>query len=234
MKKLLAYHGKQSIKDDLIVQLEAHYEADEIISGIYWANGKGCAVGCTVHSGNHADYEPMYGIPQILAHLEDAIFESLPKIRQKKWPLKFAKAINVGADLSLVWPKFAVFLLTDKIHGIIQYAKTEDQRKAIQKVSDLYSSNGFITLDQWIQERNTIYSHAPPADAPHIAPSYGAHIARADAAHVARADAAHIAPSYAADAANAAAHYIALHGDIRQKYRIVQSEKLLQLLSECR
>lgn len=48
MENLIAFHGKQSIKDKLLAQLQAHYEADEIIKGIYWENGKGCAVGCTV------------------------------------------------------------------------------------------------------------------------------------------------------------------------------------------
>lgn len=53
MKKqnpLLSFHGKQSIKDKYIKRLKLHYKMDEIVKGKYWENGKGCAVGCTIHS----------------------------------------------------------------------------------------------------------------------------------------------------------------------------------------
>jgi hypothetical protein len=33
MTKLLAFHGKQEIKDQYIARLEEHYKADEIIKG---------------------------------------------------------------------------------------------------------------------------------------------------------------------------------------------------------
>lgn len=48
---LIAFHGKQSIKDEYLARVRAHKAADEIIKGVYWEKGKGCAVGCTVHIG---------------------------------------------------------------------------------------------------------------------------------------------------------------------------------------
>jgi hypothetical protein len=112
---MLAYHNDPKIKANLLAQLAAHRAADEIVRGHgYWTEGRGCAVGCTVHSGNHAEYEPRYGIPQIIAWLEDCIFEGLPIELAKEWPQRFSKAIVPGADLSLVGWKFLHWILTDK------------------------------------------------------------------------------------------------------------------------
>src|SRR5262245_12955032 len=111
---MLAYHNRQTDKDAILVQLRAHYEADEIIKGQYWEGGKGCAVGCTIHSGAHVEYEPRFGIPQALARLEDTIFEGLPNGTAKEWPIRFMSAIRPGADLSHVSWQFLHWLLTDE------------------------------------------------------------------------------------------------------------------------
>lgn len=74
----LAYKNKPSIKKKYVARVKAHRDADEIVKGIYWENGKGCAVGCTIEGRDHSKYETELGIPRILAHLEDTIFEGLP------------------------------------------------------------------------------------------------------------------------------------------------------------
>lgn len=96
---LIAYHNDPSIKTAIISELEAHRAADQIVQGQYWANGKGCAVGCTVKSANHAEYEPRFGIPEMLARLEDVIFEGLPNSDAQNWPVEFMAAIEPGALL---------------------------------------------------------------------------------------------------------------------------------------
>ncbi len=110
---MLAYHNDQAIKAEILAQLQAHYHADQLIKGLYWENGKGCAVGCTVHSSNHADYEPRFGIPQMLARLEDYVFEGLPHEKAKEWPIRFMSAIVPGRDLSRVGWQFMHWILTD-------------------------------------------------------------------------------------------------------------------------
>jgi hypothetical protein len=73
MTNLIAYKGKQSIKNKYLKRVEEHYKADEIIQGVYWENGKGCAVGCTIEgSDQHEKYETELGIPRELAYLEDS------------------------------------------------------------------------------------------------------------------------------------------------------------------
>jgi hypothetical protein len=114
VKPLVAFHGNAAEKDAILAQLQLHYDADEIVHGIYWEKGKGCAVGCTIHSDDHAEYEPRFGIPQALARLEDTIFEGMTNGNSKEWPLRFMRAIPVGADLSHVQWQFLHWLLTDE------------------------------------------------------------------------------------------------------------------------
>jgi len=111
---MIAYHNDPKIKNDILQVLQSHYDADEFVKGHYWQNGKGCAVGCTVHCGDHSLYESHFGIPEALAHLEDCIFEGLPNRHAKEWPLQFMSAIPVGADLSRVQWQFLYWLMTTK------------------------------------------------------------------------------------------------------------------------
>ena len=114
MTTLIAYHGKPENKSAILAQLRAHRLADELVKGHYWQNGKGCAVGCTVHSANHLAYETQFGIPVMLARLEDCIFEGLPNGEAKRWPERFMSAIKPSADLSRVGWQFLHWLLTDQ------------------------------------------------------------------------------------------------------------------------
>jgi hypothetical protein len=109
-----AYHNNPSIKSAILEQLEAHRAAGELVHGVWWENGKGCAVGCTVHSSDHGEYERRFGIPQMLARLEDTIFEDLSNGDAQTWPERFMGSIEPGMDLSRVGWGFLYWLLTDK------------------------------------------------------------------------------------------------------------------------
>jgi hypothetical protein len=109
-----AFINTEVTRDQIIASLRAHREADRIIPGRYWGNGKGCAVGCSIHDfrpgseGDHSLYPVLFGIPEPLARLEDTIFEGLPADLRPDWPLRFVEAIREGADLSRVTPAFLV------------------------------------------------------------------------------------------------------------------------------
>ena len=230
--QLLAFHGDPVIKQKYVRRVQAHRKADELIKGKYWENGKGCAVGCTIHGSDHAAYEYKLGIPRILARLEDSIFEFLPNGKAQQWPEQFLDSIRVGADLSLVWPKFAVWLLTDAKNGVLQFAKNERSRNAIQAVADAYTK----VIESKGQGIDWQKLRAVAAADAAVAAAYAA-VAAADTAaayaDTAAADAADAAAAYAADtsaayAADTSAAYAAVAADAA---RIAQSEKLLELLA---
>lgn len=92
MSALIAFHNNPAIKAKLLSDLEEHARLDRIVHGRYWQNGKGCAVGCTLHSmgvkdgqtSDHSLYETKLGIPQVIARLEDRIFEGLGNGKAKR------------------------------------------------------------------------------------------------------------------------------------------------------
>src|SRR5882724_7971251 len=94
-----AFHGDPAIKAEYLARVLEHEKADEIVHGKYWEGGKGCAVGCTLHSADHMDYESKLGIPVALARLEDTLFEGQPNGQAKSFPARFLSAIKRGADV---------------------------------------------------------------------------------------------------------------------------------------
>ncbi len=134
------FHGKQELKDQLLSNLHAHQAADEFIQGTYWSDGKGCAVGCSIvdfggRTDDHAEYERLFGIPRVLAQMEDGIFEGLSVDDSKWWPVAFIKAIPVGVEMDLVFYRFMEWLLIDPVDGVIKYAG-DDGKKAITAVGE--------------------------------------------------------------------------------------------------
>jgi hypothetical protein len=157
---LLAYHNDPAIKSTLILQLAAHAEADQIVKGQYWQNGKGCAVACTIHSDDHSLYETTLGIPQMIARLEDTIFEGLPNRTAKAFPLRFANAITPGTDLSLVGPRFIHWTLTDEGIGLQDNA-FDDGKIAIQGVAGLWArkiAGETVQQSEWDAARYAVQS----------------------------------------------------------------------------
>jgi hypothetical protein len=110
---MLSYHSDPAIKARYLARVAGHADADEIIKGRYWEAGKGCAVGCTIHGASHDDFERELGIPQMLAWLEDVIFEGLPNRAAKTWPERFLSSIEPGKDLSRVGWRLLHWLLTE-------------------------------------------------------------------------------------------------------------------------
>jgi hypothetical protein len=151
MNKLLSFHNDPAIKDKYLKRLQLHFDLDEIEKGYYWENGKVCAVGCTVHSGQHKAYEKELGIPIILAKLEDRIFEGLPNSSAKHFPIDFLTAIPVGVDLSNVWKEFIIWVLTDYQHGVVTRTKNEAVQGIAREVSAALreSLTTDLTVELW-------------------------------------------------------------------------------------
>lgn len=108
---LLSFHNDPKIKAKYLKLVNAHFKADEIIKGQYWQDGKGCAVGCTIHGSDHRKYEIELGIPEWLAIVEDAIFEGPPNKRARNWPGEFLKAVPIGKDLNQIKIPFLIVVV---------------------------------------------------------------------------------------------------------------------------
>ena len=122
-----AFHGDPKVKEKYLARVKAHRKADQIVQRHYWEDGKGCAVGCTIHGSDHQAYETELGIPIELAHLQDWIFENLPNGEARDFPVDFLESIPAGADLKLVLPQFLHWLLVDPEDGVIGCVQDEEQ-----------------------------------------------------------------------------------------------------------
>src|SRR5712664_416600 len=245
MKALIAYHGEPATKHLYVQRMIAHRDADQLVQGRGWENGKGCHIGCTLHNYDHRQYERELGVPIILARLFDRTFERLPKKEAGEFSINVLKAIPAGADLSLVWYQFAHWLLIDPAEGVIRFAKTAQTKSAIETVAGLYARAArgeAVKPDEWYSARRIAAAYAAAADAYADAAYAAAAYAAADAAAAAAAYAAADDAAYAAadDAAYAAAAYAAADDAARRAARDKarakayerQAGKLLELLAE--
>ena len=211
--KLRAFHGDEKIKEKYLARVKEHARLDNIIKGQYWQYGKGCAVGCTIQCDSHLAYEIELGIPSVIARLEDIIFEKMNNNKAKTFPVKFLSSINTGADLSLVWPKFVVWLLDDPIDGVGKYIT--EAKPAFNKVVDGYKRmivGEDLSSKEWLDiredsERERIGAASAAANYASAAAIYAANSAVANAIDNFKAAYAYAAYAYAVDdLVKAAAH----------------------------
>jgi len=134
-----AFHGDLALKQKYIDQIKSHMDADEIIKGKYWEDGKGGSIGCVLHSSYHEDYEDLIGLPVWFAYLQDEIFKRLPNIESKEFTLRLFKAINVDSDLEKIRTHFLIFLL-EYILKKLQEEKFYGLKKTIDLAIDFFKN----------------------------------------------------------------------------------------------
>ncbi|MHB1777979.1 MAG: hypothetical protein ACYCU7_18630 [Acidimicrobiales bacterium] len=151
MTELRAWHGDPGLKTRTVAEMQAHADADQIIQGQYWEGGKGCAVGCMTHdqAGGHKRYPVRWGIPVVLAYLEDELFELSPQAEARKWPVRFLSAIPVGADLTGVWDRWCVWMLTDPTWGVANVADPDGVVSAMGVLFARRVAGEQPTKDEW-------------------------------------------------------------------------------------
>lgn len=236
---MLAFHNSPHVKDQYVARVKMHTAGSEIIQGIYWERGRGCAIGCTIHGSAHSRYEAELGIPCQIAYLQDRIFENLPLAEAKKFPLAFLQAIPVGAELLLVVPRLMVWILGDPEYGTSQRCD-ERGRQATEMIIALYRrllDGRVVEADEWHQARRL--ATAAYATAAAIYPRTGGSAADAAGAAYAGAyaDMGDVSAAYLADAADAAAAAYAESSNtassfivLQQRYYRHMGDKLLELL----
>jgi hypothetical protein len=105
---MVSWHGDPTLKAKYLARVEAHRLADQLIQGVGFEGGKGCAVGCTFDNYDHSRGPIKIGVPEWLMRLEDVIFEGLPKGAAMLWPTQFLEAIPVGTNLEPVRWRLAI------------------------------------------------------------------------------------------------------------------------------
>ncbi len=242
---LLSYHNDENIKLKYLARVQAHFEADEIIKGKYWGNGKGCAVGCTIHGQNYAAYEIELGLPVWLAKLEDCLFEGMRNEDAKIFPVRFLESIPVGKSLDRVKWKFLLFVLDNckdiiaKSSISIDQSLKDDIIKCNEKITAVLKKAlkiGFVDITD-AATFSYAASYASYASYASDVAVYAAAYADADADAVAAAVAyaayaADAGATYATATAAAAAYAVAAYAGARSNTYKTYADKLIELLKE--
>jgi hypothetical protein len=223
---MLSYHNDISIKEKYVKRMQDHIAADELIRGVGFESGRGCAVGCTLNNYAHSQYPVELGIPEWLARLEDRLFENMSKKKSKTFPLLFLEAIKPGVDLEKIKAPFLIFILQSVLTKF-DHEKFPAITSSIDDVIALYES-GETDVEKFRAARRS--AAAADAAAYAYAVAYAA-VADAAAAYAAAAAgaayAAAAAAAYADAAADAAAYAAAARTNEYDKF----ADKLLELLS---
>ena len=167
-----SFHGDSEFKQKYIDRVVAHKNADAIVQGRYWEEGKGCAVGCTFELSDnvHEAGAKEWDVPEWLLRLEDTIFEGLPNDKAVNFPLQIIEAIPVGKSEDffnqIKW-KFSAFLLKENIDRVLDLDIEETLKKqiveSIRSVLNLYEL-ALETSREWSESaRSAAWSAADSA-----------------------------------------------------------------------
>lgn len=135
-----AFHNDPAIKAKYVNRMAAHIAADELIHGIGWEDGKGCAVGCTFDAYKHSLGPIELGLPVWLMNLEDEIFEALPVGAARDFVAKFLAVIPIGSDVEPVQHKLALRRINRSLaiqHTAIEHHDGDVQAAIKQTVTAL-------------------------------------------------------------------------------------------------
>ncbi len=149
-------------KREFVAELKKHREQDNFVRGSYWSGGKGCAVGCSLESigrvkqlkldpSSHALYPVHLGIPEWLARVEDSFFEHMSVEKSKDWPVRFAQAIPVGANLEKAKVPFIIMLLE---HSLVSMKAAKYDEKANPAVKNAITGS-IKAVKQMIKAQKT-------------------------------------------------------------------------------
>lgn len=235
MAKLLSFHGKQEIKDEYIARVKAHGISDEIVKGQYWEDGKGCAVGCTIHGSNHLAYEKELGIPFDLAIYEDKIFESLPNDEAKTFPLEFLEAIPVGVNLEKIGLKLSLWVVADKKEGILSKVTRKQDVDFLTKLSKILNKEITDTATEKDRQQFKAYASASASSYAYAYTcSYAYLYASAFASAYAYASASSSTYAYASAYAYASSYAYVYASSYASAYASDCRKKLIQLLKKAK
>jgi hypothetical protein len=152
-KQILAFHNKQSLKQETVSRMKEHIKLDQLVQGTGYnkSSGKGCAVGCAIDCYDHQTFADKLGVDLWIPYFYDMIHEGLSSSKFEKFVINFLNSIPVGMSKEqsdLIKLKLFYFMLTKIIPYKFQ------KYKEIADIIDLFkqSIEGVnVTREQWVK-----------------------------------------------------------------------------------
>jgi hypothetical protein len=120
-----AFYGNLAFKQHLVAQIRAQEQTGNFVqNGGYWTNGKGCPLGFLL-DGGQVRFESIRvatGLPHMVVLIIDDFFDCLPSEAAQGATGDAFETIAVSADLSSIFDKFCLWLLTDPTWGAAHWS----------------------------------------------------------------------------------------------------------------
>ena len=185
-----------------IERMKAHIEADELVPGTGFEDGKGCFIGCTFDRYDHRHAAKTTGVPEWLWYLADELHESMSRsVDRGDMALKLLRGFEKCEDFDA---------LERAIHIYIQRRNIE--RVTALEIDAALKPEVLAAIDAVI----SCHEAALPVDAPELAAARSAAALAARSAQVSVTPEAEAAEWSAAEAARSAAE-AATYDDIGQE-----------------
>lgn len=187
-----SFHNDSDVQHRHLDRLALHRQKNEIQVGDRWSDGKGTAIGCTVHCGDSSRYQRELGILPLLAEVEETLFLNVGGAQRAGLPERFLAAMPVGLSGEEQWHVW--LRLADKqlqrlrgiVDEVVQSAGNDPKaisllgRAAVDRVIELCRENP-NDATAWNSASNMAYRASQLQDDPAAARAVyaAAHIANA-------------------------------------------------------
>ena len=97
-EQILAFHGKESLKQEIITRMKEHIKLGQSVQGSGWNadTQTGCAVGCAIDCYDHKTFADKLSVDLWIPHFYDVIHEGLDEKKFTIFDVAYIDSIQTG------------------------------------------------------------------------------------------------------------------------------------------
>ena len=159
----MAFHGVSGLRQKYIDAVNIAYTNGtlETLGGDLFAASDEC--------DSHVDYEitaeEQFGFPVQVLCCVDVLCMNLEIHDKQVFLIRFLNAVPIGADLNLVWPQLALWMLQNKLYGLIHKKGLDVDQYTLEKLYSMYHdwvSHGYIApKSEWQELSDQLTAQSP-------------------------------------------------------------------------
>jgi len=128
-----SFFGSGQFKEAVRARVQRHHDTDTVRQGVYFreddlgpSGGRGCFIGCALHSGKHADFASLLGMSSWFARMGEAFFEHSDAEVARGMPLPVYDAIKPGVDLTPIGEQYFGESFGRMRSGMVEYSQVPE------------------------------------------------------------------------------------------------------------
>ena len=142
-----------------IQRMKDHIEADELVCGTGFEDGKGCFIGCTFDLYDHRHAEKTTGVPEWLWHLADDLHENMGRsVDRGDMALKLLHGFEKGEDFDALERAIHIYIQRQNIERVtaleIDAALKSEVLAAMDAVISCHEAALPVDAPEWAAARS--------------------------------------------------------------------------------